>query len=170
MYKVMQACSNPGRGINEEKGLCAEMNRHLNKHMNKHLKCYANIIYNMYQTLTPFEKKGGCITWARLMRIYTIFIFLCFKWYIYSLFFLNVHHLAKNITHSHTQADSNTHFFQSIFLESMYKIQTHSPVVKRNDVQINKLRLLSIILSFTNHSSWICFALGLCGEQRWCCP
>lgn len=29
---------------------------------------------NMYHTFTPFNKKGGCITCTRIMKLYTIFI------------------------------------------------------------------------------------------------
>lgn len=56
----MQACLNPGGGINEER--FTRRNEQMFEQTFEHLKCYANIIYNMYQTLTPFKKKGGCIT------------------------------------------------------------------------------------------------------------
>lgn len=138
----MQACLNPGGGINKERFM-----RRNEQICEQTFEQTLEVLCKHYLQHVPNIDSFREERWLQYMskineNLYNIYIFMLQMIHLY---FFNVHHLAKNNT------SILAHIFLSIFLESKYKRQNYLPVVKMINVQINKFDLC--FFPFINHSS-----------------
>lgn len=156
----MQACLNPGCGINKERFM-----RRNEQTFEQTLEVLCRHYLQHVPNIDSFREERWLHYMSKINEnLYNIYIFMLQMIHLY---FFNVHHLAKKNkkknTHTHTRAHAHAslHFLRKQVQKT--KLFAH---FKKERCPNQQIEINLYCFPFINHSSCICFALSLCGEQR----